>query len=534
MERIKKNYILIMAILFLFPISFASIVTEEASEDTWINGTTTQNFGTDTVIKVFHKNESFRFFLKFNTTQINGHIIDTLKFHYVVNFTSCSDPTANPTFRFLNNNTWKENTLTGANSGLGDFDKNLTNGLDVSAVTSRILDLFHLDYPQMTSVIYNSTNFTMGGEAQSESNNCLAGTYAEIISKEAIIFKPFLNISLVEYQTGQILGSDTTNTWFDLETGTAQSSFFIGADFQYDAINNILYPLEQIRPIAREINDDTNTLINYDCSTFTDYSKNAAFTNINFPLGSKDIFCFNLSSQHLGYAYFGAIKILENTNIRGGVASNPEFDFFYSIQSPNLTLFTDVTLIPEQARAGENLTITWKTTQPLSSIIKYRVNATGNFSNFAYVQNNSFGKSHRETINGINIVPGKYEFFLLGNNSAGNNFTSTVFNFSVGFSSVFENETAYFPEALKDISQTGLTDSPTTAVYLFGIVLLFMVTGISVYYVGLNFGLGILVTTILILSVIGFLPFFIVVPFIVITALIITLLLSKVFHGGGD
>ena len=203
--------------------------------------------------------------------------------------------------------------------------------------------------------------------------------------------------------------------YYDFETGSINangaqsqiplSSSFAQADFKWN-LNNILIPQNGATAVIVAIqNDTTNTLANVACAGQIGYSA-APITGLNSPSGNYFVICFNLTATHNGRPFFGAIKV---TNARTdqilGIPTGGDFAFYAALYSPAFTGFSQHTKTPASPQAGQNVTYTWTTSQPLTTGIQYFIQTGGSSNAITLVSNDSLTTFHTFTITGSQVVP---------------------------------------------------------------------------------------------------------------------------------
>lgn len=531
MEGIKllPIFAIVFAIFFFSGIGHA-IYTEYASEDTTINDSTIH--GNDTTIWIYNYGVAGAKLIglwKFNTTQITGHLINTsgITFNWLLaGGTGQADENMNVYYR--PNSTWTSDTANNETFNTAGTAYVIIPNMPIGTGTLKTSTTFYTTQaPAFWGDVYNQSNITI--ETFTSCYSCDSGDKAYIRSIEygAGGQQAYLQFNLADYLDGFISynASDLT-VIYDFESTYSGAGYIDQRDFGYNLQDNFLYPIVPMYRAKRETNTD-NTLNGVDCSIYSGlYSTAPYLEGINVPEGNYDIFCFDLKNTHGGIQDYASIKIINNT------VGN--FDFYWAMYSGNITTFSSVIKIPSPAQWHQNLTIQWFTSQELNTQLKYRINSTGEYSAWTTLYNlTDFSTSHSIIINGERIITGYYQFLLMGNNSAGDNFTSELYNFTVGFPETFNQTNASLPSAIEKIKEAGLFGSDTTVIlYIFGIIILFFITAISFYFGGFQFGVTIFVSLMIVEVVIGFLPFFLLAPIIIITVGFLTFILRKMLFGG--
>lgn len=383
-----------------------------------------------------------------------------------------------------------------------------------------------------------SGNFALN----STNSKILQTAYFKVNANVDIIYNNVsIDLATIQIITGKIIGTDVIQTWFDFETGSVGSSNFsagfTNTDFRYHLLDNILYQYVPASPYNTEFNAD-NTLLNVDCRQATSWRTNPLDYGINIPYGTYDIICFNLSAWHNGLDTYGAIKVINNTNVRGG--DYPEFDFWYAYYPPQNSTnptdvqFSNIQYSPNPAQENINITITWLTSYPMTTYAYVSVVNNGTQTPYFIVnQSDNTSITHSLTINNIYSLPPYIVVFLSGKNAYGTEFNATPINIIIGYNATGTviNDNSTLGNAT---TNTGIFKDQTTGIYIFGIILLFMATAISFFFGGFKFGMTGFVSLLVIETIIGFLPIFLVIPIIVLVAGAIAYIFRKILLGGGN
>lgn len=235
------------------------------------------------------------------------------------------------------------------------------------------------------------------------------------------------------YYKHTIQGTDTPYTCFDFESQRATTSFNAQSDFCYNASSNTMEVYSPALFASRGASENTtNDLDQYACSGEIGYGF-SDIVNINFPSGEYDVYCFNQSNDHDNYPFFAAIKVINNTNVRGG--SNEEFDFHYALFSPSFVTFSVPEADPDPVVKLHNATFTWTTTQPLSDGIRIRNynlfdNVIGIYTQSRFI---NFTTDHEYEIDGYAFRPeaAYIEVQLFGQDSNADSYNSQWHRFEV-------------------------------------------------------------------------------------------------------
>ena len=142
--------------------------------------------------------------------------------------------------------------------------------------------------------------------------------------------------------------------------------------------------------------------------------------------------------------------------------------------------------------------------------------------------------NHAVTINRAALVPAQYEFYFQGQDQGGANYTSATYNFTLAF---FDNQgnQSMLPTAISRIVDTGFVPSYEYGIYLFGMIILLLVTGLAfVYGGGTNTAIPVFIAMLITEGLIGFLPIYVIVPFIFIAVMFIVRFMMKGFGREGN
>ncbi len=359
--------------------------------------------------------------------------------------------------------------------------------------------------------------------------------------------KPNIKLSFTDFLTASVFGTDTVATYFDFETGHAQSSAFDEADFVYDINDAKITPLGgATMSFGTSKSDSDNDLIDFNCPLNGGWLTDT-ITNVNIPLGTFDIICFNLSSEHGNRDFFGGIKVINNTNVRGNFRF--EFDFYHALYGAEWFQIFSVRNRPANPIPNQTVFIEWETSQDANSTIFWRLKKVGeNYSAWSRQDNTTVTKSHSLNISNEFILESYfYQYYVLSGTLNETN-GGIFYNFSVGSGVLPDLPTSgcggplgqgdancsYIPEAAKCVDEGTCFICETTECFyqLFGLIILMIIT-ITGFYVG-NFimGLGTFTTGTIILVTIGFLPTWLLTPILILVALIVANWVRQGF--GGD
>lgn len=549
MERMRYIFFFMIGLLFLMPLGFAATVLIQTTNDTYVN--TTDVHGAEGNISLGQNKTviNVNSYVKFNMST-QQYIITNITYnvHREAGFNGNTF-----VFRLLDNQTWDEAFLNYTSEPVQTPNTNLTSYYFNSANDNFVIPFnltpttlyYFYDLPTVT-IFTNTTQHSPDSNTQeyrlSSKEN---GNTSRI---------PTLNITGIIYQSGYVQTIDNDEIWFDFDSGTYQNSSFTGADFIYDINNNIIYPIAlkseiSLNPII-DLDNTTNTSLGtLTCSAtgvniFGGYTGTQRININNGILDSPpkyDQYCFDLSGSHNGNAFYGAIKIINNQDFSGTSCTFPncyDLRFYWAEYSPAFNTFSLPSLEPNPAREGLNETISWATTNDLSTRLRYRYNNSGEMSPWQFVEDYStYSQGHAATINNQNIHPYNYEFYLEGNDTNNNNYTSIMYNFSVVASptsrNATSNATVYGSNgALQRLTDTGFCSDVTICGFIFGTIILGIGGFFAFYAGGMRLGLAVIITIVIMEAAIGLLPIFLLTPIIVLSALVIVIMFRKTFGSG--
>lgn len=222
------------------------------------------------------------------------------------------------------------------------------------------------------------------------------------------------------FVTGLIQGTDMSMVYFSFKTMNVSSSVLPNLAFAYNANTGRLDAYDAGFQ-GQSAFDNTNNLQNVDCSLVT-YGDTLTVPTVNgFPSQSTyNTYCFNLSSVFYGNQVYGAIKVINNTNVRGG-GSN-EFDFYWALYGTALYQFANIQLVPDPPVAGRNLTISWTTSRPTTTglVLSFTNPATHLPQSATLLGSQSLTTSHLISVSGsilFSSVVYTYQVFGTDSNS---------------------------------------------------------------------------------------------------------------------
>lgn len=318
-----------------------------------------------------------RAFFKFSTNEINGIITDlrfntgtTTRFNYGTNI--------HTNVYFSKNQTWNEYEITRQNEPviLGKILANDRFNLS-DRQTPNILELGNTGTLEFLDALYSNDNITIVIKG-SETKNVTCGASqvgfqvtASSRETDRSDNMAYLNVTMEDYVTGYIAinwgGWGNDNFYFDFESQTASSSQRGQDDFRLTRTGSILvtpnsvFPLGLVKSAIYNQYDysDTNSLDITNCRDINLVYSTAQIPNLNNPIGTYWTICFNLSSEHNGKQYYGAIKIINNTN--------SYTSFYYAVYSPNYVTFSDLLFSPSYPKNQDNVSVEYTTTNLLTS-----------------------------------------------------------------------------------------------------------------------------------------------------------------------
>jgi hypothetical protein len=242
------------------------------------------------------------------------------------------------------------------------------------------------------------------------------------------------------FVSGSASGLNVTDVYLDFETQSFSSSFFPGADLHLDILGGTLsvIPNDTFQFYGQNTNQ-LNDLDTVSCASLLAYlNSTQVFSQLDFPPGQYDTYCFNLSSEHNNTpGFFGAVKlrVIQPVN-------PPSFIMYFAYYTPGFNVFTVTQFSPQTPVVGQNATMIYTTSIPMTTNIRVRsYDATTNtYSPFVYINDNgAFNTTHAVTIPAAAMpIPALYEVWFSGNDASNNTYAST----SAGFTfTVFSNTT---------------------------------------------------------------------------------------------
>lgn len=274
-------------------------------------------------------------------------------------------------------------------------------------------------------------------------------------SREQNLSNINMNATLSDYMTSGMdypgfgcqfgFGCLSPNFYWDFETNSinsqgGQTSFnpqsqpFPQADFKYNVQDNVITPQNGATAVWVAADATmSNTLSEQACASAVGYSA-APLPSPNTNPGEYSVYCFNLSSKHRGYPFFGAIKVLNVDS--GGFFNSGDFAFFSAAYGPAFTGFSALDRSPFIVDPGVNVTYTWATSTPLSTGLQYSYYdpvAGRAFGPNTAIYDGNLTTSHSVTIPGLVIQAARtFTVRVFGQDGVGVTHWSTIpSNFTV-------------------------------------------------------------------------------------------------------
>lgn len=390
------------------------------------------------------------------------------------------------------------------------------------------------NYSRIFSNNVQNTNcqFNAVGEGQSNLSSIpfFAGaSYADVANN---IYRAQVNGSLgvlfSSIDLGYTVENATNYLFFD------PTVYPMGFTFFYDAYDNVLVPINASYdegaycPSGTLCNHglsagDPNQLKGLQCRfSSTNFTSNLA--NIkNGQDGTYDYICYNndgVGSRNTGIGW--VVNFTGANNQPLIVFPNTNYNMmFYNYSTYNS--ITGTTWSPTNPQPAQNVTISFFTALPADTYVFYHYkNVTGNDTyplSWLSLYNNNTVTSHSIVINSANILDGKiYEFYVQTSTPTAINDTnnSAYYNFVVGAYAGFTNTGASntIGGAASNLGNTGLCNG-SDCLYIVGIVFLIGI-GIPAFYYGhTKMAIPIISTAIIIESLVGLLPLYLILPFVI-------------------
>lgn len=555
MERIIHRGIVptLCFLLFLLPQAFGTNILATTGNDTYNSTATLGAYPLIVNQSINHGNENALVLsfgtgsndmwakLKFDIADLQSKIIENVSVHYYVPAAGCANMVNKNKVYWSVDNSWNENGTSGNwnDSLVPNWNHTISilnasagwHTFDLALNASLLQYLYNASDAEGTLIIYEGLS---GCAVTAETFN--------ISSKEGG-HAAFLNVTNDVYKSGYVEAINPHDLYFDFESGTWNATFFFEQDFEWDTDNNQIIPYDAASFYYRFDNSSNASLGYTDCSIVSPSAyKYTTIININQDqsLGHYDTYCFNLTLDHNGQIFYGAIKVIDYSTycILGDCH---DVRFYWAIYSPDLNIFSEPTLNPNPPMQGMNLSVQWTTSKDMYGNTKYRWYDVNNKSMtgwyYAYDSNSSYRQVHETIINGRYVNPVYYEIYLRGNGTDGTNYTSILWSFYASgnntvFTVVTENTTV--PGALQNIADTGFCSGVTGCLYVLTGILTAGFTGAAFFFGGKKFGIVTLLGCILVFGFEQWLPAYIVIPVLVIAVMIIVKPFKGLFGGGGD
>lgn len=382
---------------------------------------------------------------------------------------------------------------------------------------------------------FNRHNTLEGGNgADLQINSSSFKTWDILISNTRFLF--------VNFETERIfLTNDSTE--FDDPTGDA----IIDYDMAYDLRDNLVRGLTA-NGVTHSIFLDTDKTLqerldfeDLETAPCLDPSNEFIIPQSTDPVSSTPsiVHCFDLRDNHGDQDFYGAFKLVNascpnSLGCDGGLGNNAwDVGLLLSFVSPSNFEVTFKSIIPTNPIKGDDVRVNFITTKNATGTVQYRIaDADANLSNLSvfsqWFRVNTTGNltSHSPIIE--DVAEDKFfQFFVFAEDNDGNlavdNNTDNFYNFTVGARGVFKgNQTAGIVNITSTIGN--LLGIGFDFVYVYGLILLVMITSFGWRFGGQMMGLGIFFTLVFGFSLFGLLPSFLLLPFVI----LLTLILSKV------
>lgn len=228
-----------------------------------------------------------------------------------------------------------------------------------------------------------------------------------------------------------------------------------------------------------------------------------------------------------------------NENIVGDANSvYHNFRFFGRLYNySTFFIITGVTYTPINPQGGQNVTVAYQTSLPSNTKIFYRYrNVTSTDTEFSYsgwvsILSDQLVTYHFYDI--PNVLDGKYYQFYVESDNVTEWRSGLYYNFTVGAygSGGIVPGTSAVPTAVGRLEASGFC-SGSTCVYIFGFFIVAFVAILSFFYGGVKNGATMTASAIVVLAVIGLLPWFMLIPIVLYVVVYIMKHLN--IMGGGN
>ncbi len=444
----------ILAVLMLFLVGTSFALTEHnqndivvsAYEDTFFptvqNGGAITSCGQDANQSVIHGNEtyvqyscgtggtSFRSLFRYNLSTVLDYLIrnGTLwNMNHLDSICSALSFTLSPSI-----DTWGEMDLFSSDT------ISLIDGIPISGLTG-LSGTNSYNFTSSAAAI--NALYNLSGDIRSfkltPAGQCSGTGTKGVISSVQGGTPAWFTFHTIDFYTGTIQGTDISVIYFDFESNASSTADFPEADVVINADENSLQALHgATSTFINSLNDPTNTLDNLACKGATGYTTSKTYGwGAGQPFTSdNDVGCIYLGNNHDGRAFYGAIKIINVTNVRSGASK--DLDFYVAAYSPVYSVISDMDLSPNPIQTRRNVTFTWLSSTALTSNIKFRVTDVNTHVSTGYttIEGNAsqFTTTHTLVANGNNFeLSGAsliYEFQAYGTDAYGNTIYSDLFN----------------------------------------------------------------------------------------------------------
>lgn len=487
--------------------------------------------------------------VKFYTDYITTGLIQNAQIAFTTETNNCNSYFGG---YFLNNNSWNDTPTGMPNySYVPAIDttmriKNSTGGngiLPSAGDASTNLVYPSLGNAYLLNSLYSNNETSIATDNTVGSCGSTVGNRFTIKSREkdGSVRNTSIKIDYTNYLNGTSNNTDVNDfVEFDFESGYAsKNAFFTPMDFEYLASTNIITPnsgqgvTQALYPYYNGVvADDVSNFVS-DCAHLTNYAstpispyvvQNSYYTFI----------CFNLSARHNGNPTYAMIKIINNTNVKGN--ASVDFDFYYGVSTNTFNAFFITGFVPDPFLTGLNATVLYATTIPMTTYAHVRYNNSGAWSPFMFLVGAGTGAEHSFTINSQLVFPVNYQYYFDGTDSLGNNYTSGYFNFTVsGLNPItgIVNGTT-LPSALQGLVDSGVAPNFAWATWIFGSLIIMIATIAAWKINGGGLAFDVAITFLSVLSLIGFLPIWLMIPVIIYVAFRLSTMFAHGIGGRGS
>lgn len=393
--------------------------------------------GNETVVYLtcFDPSEGWKGIFQYNLSRVLNHIIAAG--NWTVTLSSGSGASGQSySLSYSANNTWNENTVV---PGISTISNVLLSPLGITAsqpagtVFTAAVDV---NSPIAMGLLYNNSGDLVSFQTDEQISE---NTIHQIYSKENTTAMPatfsFLSadtsanfINAVYSSCGPII---CPTFYYDFDSQIGSFSDFPQADFSYQLNTNTITPIHgaTMALVSPPSQNPNNDLLDLNCFVGRTYTTGGV-GSLNIPLGNFSQLCFNLSAQHNGRDFLGAIKVVNNTV--AGLVFNAQAEEY----APSFAALSSPTASPFPLVPGQNATISWTSTVPVSSGMYYFFDLFGVTSPVVTASDPALSTSHSLDIPGDSIFANAIYFVsLFGVDQNNNLFTTPYFNFSASSTS---------------------------------------------------------------------------------------------------